>query len=356
MLNVLTFGADPTGVNDSSAAFQLALNQAIWKDKIDSNAYVMSSTMPEVFVPTGIYRIDKTLNAMPHLLLTGENAILIGTMGNGSFIINANGATDVHIRGIRLMSYTLANGISITNPNINATRIWIESCDFDRLRLGVYTSGTGDPSGQMSARMHIDNCRFRECGTTISTKCDTTHVSNCWIQWSKLYANAFCIENNRGAMSLDHVLFVPEGFTVYPTTNWWIKNSGLSFTATNRTRFGGEDGGLPIIFQNASPINPSTNLGTTIMLDNCQCSAGVQSTTNTASAVITLTSNCPQMITVRGCDSMFAVPQIIDPANGGALFAATMKVPPKFRFEGNVAWPKDGNVPASLAKYTVVYP
>lgn len=52
-LNVMNFGADPTGENDSSLAFKNALKQK----------------GPKVIVPAGIYRIDQTIELMKHLFL-----------------------------------------------------------------------------------------------------------------------------------------------------------------------------------------------------------------------------------------------------------------------------------------------
>lgn len=82
--SVLDFGADPTGMADSSDAFQKAID-----------------LLPHVFVPNGIYRIDKSLVAKHSFTISGEgnNEInramtFINMQGNFPFIRNWQVAGD----------------------------------------------------------------------------------------------------------------------------------------------------------------------------------------------------------------------------------------------------------------------
>lgn len=60
LVNVTDFGADPTGVNDSSTAFQKAIDYAF-------------STKRKVYIPTGKFLINQSLVLPDKLTIIGEN-------------------------------------------------------------------------------------------------------------------------------------------------------------------------------------------------------------------------------------------------------------------------------------------
>lgn len=70
IFNVLYYGADPTGVNDSTAAFQAAIN--------DATANAGSDALGPVYVPAGKYKISGTL--------TVENVIGFRIYGDGKWL------------------------------------------------------------------------------------------------------------------------------------------------------------------------------------------------------------------------------------------------------------------------------
>ena len=77
-LDVTHYGADPTGVKDSTSAFQNALNDA------GSNAHGSIGASMVVFVPSGTYKISKTLTG--YQIFNGSNTNLVNSKygaGNG---------------------------------------------------------------------------------------------------------------------------------------------------------------------------------------------------------------------------------------------------------------------------------
>ncbi|MDM5313179.1 glycosyl hydrolase family 28-related protein [Peribacillus frigoritolerans] len=65
LVNVTDFGADPTGVNDSSTAFQKAIDYAF-------------STKRKVYIPTGKFLINQSLVLPDKLTIIGENRFFYG--------------------------------------------------------------------------------------------------------------------------------------------------------------------------------------------------------------------------------------------------------------------------------------
>jgi hypothetical protein len=74
--NVLFYGADQTGVNDSAPALRQAMRDANAASFQGVNGPVGFFSMPEVFVPAGRYKIGGDLGATGALLIRGHNAIL----------------------------------------------------------------------------------------------------------------------------------------------------------------------------------------------------------------------------------------------------------------------------------------
>ena len=70
--NVLRYGADPTGVADSTTAFQNALNSVSYVVSPTTQAQAMVGG-GEVYVPRGLYKITSTLYINPNVHLVGED-------------------------------------------------------------------------------------------------------------------------------------------------------------------------------------------------------------------------------------------------------------------------------------------
>ena len=78
-ISVLDFGADPTGVIDSTAAIQSAITYA--GKQLVNNAYFTLqnySTSLTVDFPSGVYKISGGLLLPPYVILQGNNSTLVG--------------------------------------------------------------------------------------------------------------------------------------------------------------------------------------------------------------------------------------------------------------------------------------
>jgi len=154
-VNVLDYGADPTGVTDSTNAFNDALQATI------PFAQVVSQT---VYVPPGIYKISNTLYVRAGCILQGA--------GGTSSRITGNGATIA--RYIRI-GYGLINGV----PTSDVSGLSPTVKDLFLL----FGTGTGiDCAGQAGYR--INGCWFSLSGTAINAGGADGIITNCFIDTS----------------------------------------------------------------------------------------------------------------------------------------------------------------------------
>jgi hypothetical protein len=107
-LNVLDFGADPTGTNDSRAQIQAA---------IDAGA----ATNRPVFIPAGTYRIDSVLtlssSSTPYL-----NGVKIYGAGNKQTVLNCTGTGFVQSNQTQVNDNIKLFDFGIVNVSSSATR------------------------------------------------------------------------------------------------------------------------------------------------------------------------------------------------------------------------------------------
>lgn len=96
VVNVLAYGADPTGVADSTAAFTTAL-----------------ATLKHVFVPDGNYLISSTLSMNKGQAMYGNGSYLCqltSAITNGTATVSANGQQWVELRDLSIWGQTASTG------------------------------------------------------------------------------------------------------------------------------------------------------------------------------------------------------------------------------------------------------
>lgn len=121
--NVLDYGADPTGIADSTAAIQAAIDAA-----------------PYVYFPAGEYYVASSVNVRPNSTLVGE-----GFLSNTSKIRLANGITFVGTANFQVR-------IDFTQ----CVNVCIE-------KLGFYGVGASVISELSTDRFYYVNWNFRDC-------------------------------------------------------------------------------------------------------------------------------------------------------------------------------------------------
>lgn len=199
--SVLDFGADPTGMTDSSDAFQKAID-----------------LLPHVFVPQGIYRIDKSLVAKRSVTISGEgntgqvNRLMsfINMNGNIPFIRNwqevaqPNSMFQLHVKRL-FIQYNPVSRPEITNWQDHSGKVaflfesttpeanGLEFSSFeDIVVLGAWQF-MKDTTGTYMTR--VTRCEARQCRIGIQKSTGTT------ILLEHFYAAGCRLAYSFGAMS-----------------------------------------------------------------------------------------------------------------------------------------------------------
>lgn len=170
VINVVDYGADPTGTNDSSVAIQAAITAA------------QSSTNPNlkrvIYCPAGSYRLNTTITFPEEYRLEFKGDGVLATSftfyGSGN-AIEASSATSNKIR-IRMSGFYLLNDAS----NTDATNgIFMRNCQYESDLSEIFVDGfdkTGTQTvdgytvyysgfvGSKSWGLRWDKCEARRCG------------------------------------------------------------------------------------------------------------------------------------------------------------------------------------------------
>lgn len=171
--NVVDFGADPTGTDDSSGAFQAAIDAA-------------EIVAGRVLIPAGDYVINTALTIDGKIAFEGEGVpdLRLDNLASGvGLTISSNSARGSRICGVRFVDTTLAktkSGMEIS------TTSWItlKDVEFSGLGTGLILDSAHDSRGMTglgffynatdlkfettaSTSIHFRDCRFEDASTAI---------------------------------------------------------------------------------------------------------------------------------------------------------------------------------------------
>ncbi|HEX3627290.1 MAG TPA: glycosyl hydrolase family 28-related protein [Verrucomicrobiae bacterium] len=167
---VTQWGADPTGVSDSTAAFQTAAQQ---------------STYPHIWIPAGTYLIQGTISVAPNHTFQGAGMWYTTLVGNPNIYNTAPGSR-VTIFGqgnnINLADFAIKGFLNYRNDfeandglggsygiGSSIRRLWVE-----HVKTGAWI--------QNSQGLVVDSCRFRDTiadGINLNIGMQNTTVTNC---------------------------------------------------------------------------------------------------------------------------------------------------------------------------------
>ena len=286
--NVLDFGADPTDVNDSTAAIQAAID------------WTTGPSRGTIFFPTGSYKITAPLilnnNGLTSICLRGEGA--------GSFLDAKS------FSGAGLNGYTLDR--SLVSPN-NVAQVVIENLFIGASGQGSVRAGscnnltirdchlsgistTEDSPGNSSQNILIENCIISG-GSTGLIMGGTGAVLGCdWIGCdvaARFYGNGFILSGSRAESCNTGWVFGLDGSTAASLTGTIVSAGFIGhLSGTTLTIDGGTVGTIAIgqqIF--ASTVAPNTLItagsGTSWTVNNSQT---VSATAMYTSGVLTASS------------------------------------------------------------------
>ncbi len=306
----LTKSATGDGQTDDTAAIQAAADLAKKRTRVvkpDDGSAMGSS--PVIYFPEGRYVISDEIQLASYANVASDSkAIIEQKSANKRSFVFTNVFT-ITVRGLRFLGGS--NQIYLENKNIDGTTLDISDCEFQGSSdYAVMTQGTHSQTDQhMSASLTISRCKFIRPKKVLRNVCDYAILRDTWVRINKenFDRDSAAFMNTSGTLMFDNMIGVP----VFGTVNAqgaktletqgvdqvrWVDNYG-NFIA-QKSRFGGEYGGIPIVHHFGQPGAAYPFMGQTISIENSQICAGPNSRAD--SAVVTLRGGVPQLIRIVG--------------------------------------------------------
>jgi Pectate lyase superfamily protein len=256
-LNVLDYGADPTGVTDSTSAIQAAYAAAQATGQTATGTVTGASTKYRIFYPKGIYKVSGTINTNGSEGSFGDRAIIQATAGTNVFL--STGYQDTFYN---LVIVGGAKAISFVTGNIDTCTTLIDRCEFQQQTTSVFDTD----SNSNSTLITVTNCKINNtnAGCVVGNFITGDKVvfgPGNWIEVGSTVVFQVGTVGNTStgcALVLDGVFGVP-----YTTLGTWIvANETSSVYCVNACRFGGESvsGPTTIVktYQKASSSVPTS--------------------------------------------------------------------------------------------------
>ncbi|MBR1952907.1 MAG: hypothetical protein IKA32_10040 [Lentisphaeria bacterium] len=277
ILDVCKFGAVPNDGKDDTAAVEKALQQAFKRRRGYRNGRYVSA--PAVHFPYGQYHLSRPLKVPACAALTGE--------GGGTFLIYTGSKNDtvftVEASTQRVENLIFCGGkthLQFSNPNWDTTLITIRNCRFlnaSGVAVRIIPSGNKD---HMSALTLIENAVFEGNYQCVENTGDLFKIRDSWVQLKQpQMADGAAFINRSGRMMLENVCGVPSANPPkgkeYLQNVRWIDNYGA--IRCNMVRFGGEGGGIPIVYHYGDGRRKTSHLqgnGKEIIIENSEVYPG----------------------------------------------------------------------------------
>lgn len=282
--NVIDFGADPTGVTDSAAAIQAAINA------------VATSGGGTIFFPSGNYKTNSGITLVSNLTLQGETGTVLKPSNS-----------------VPLWAY---RGLSTNN-------VKVKDLTFEGTGT-AYTDGNQQLLNISSAsNIEITGCTFKNARISgvVIAGCGNVHISNSNLNNNYLYGAD--IRDNSYNVTVDSCVFELNGNTGTATSNfgrglvlWQCSNS----TVTNSVFNQNTEYGLRLYSQ-AGDVNANRN----IAISNCVFRDNGTSATGKNDLYIYDDQGTTQRVAITGC--------VFSTGNGN--FAAVLSGD-EITFNGNI--------------------
>jgi len=179
--NVLDFGADPTGVADSTAAIQAAINAA------GQNGMIV--------YPKGSYKIASSITLLPEQIHLGQNAELVADSGVTVFTRTTDGYPGrIQFNSLRFVG-TSNTGVAINIVN-NTPFVQIQNCFFQDFEIAVNLDGS------YCSNILSTNFLSNSFGCKLLNECHSSQLMNCLFDgntYAGLCVNGDPVNGNLGA-------------------------------------------------------------------------------------------------------------------------------------------------------------
>ena len=268
------------GKADDTAAIQAAADLTklrIHAAKPEGGSYLGSS--PVLYFPAGLYLISDEIKLGPYTNIVSDAHAIIEQRNPDKRCFVFNHAYTISIRGLRFVGGK--NQIWIDNKNVDSTMLDISECEFQLSKdYAIVTQGTASPTDQhMSANLMINKCKFIRPRKVLRNVCDYAVLRDTWVTIGSdnFDRDTAAFMNTAGTLMFDNMIGVPVFGAIDEQGRQnldnggvdrvrWVDNHG-SFLA-QKSRFGGEFGGIPIVHHFGLPAVKYPKMGQTVCIEN----------------------------------------------------------------------------------------
>lgn len=257
-VSVLDFGADPTGVTDSTAAIQAAIDYTVTKvEQIAASglsADARAWRTVGVYFPPGHYRCSG-VQIQPFSYLFADGGVILDGKDIDQHIFIPGVVLDTIDPGhkLTLEGFNVINArglVKIDNQNQNVSTIQINRCEFKSGTGALYIAA-------QSSKVVVRDCVFDSCKYIVEHGvCDHATFENCWFNQGfltadgqatfQLYGGEWNFIGNIGVPN--HPSLKPGGGVSGLKDLAWVNaNPGTRVVRFRDNRFSGERGGSALI-------------------------------------------------------------------------------------------------------------
>lgn len=352
------------GKTDDTAAIQAGANLAKARSHVlkpEGGSYLGSSTT--LYFPAGHYLISDEINLGPYTNIVSDSRAIIEQKTEGKRCFVFNNAYTISIRGLRFLGGK--HQIWIDNKNVDSTMLDISECEFQLSSdYAIVTQGTASPTdSHMSANLMINKCKFIRPRKVLRNVCDYAVVRDTWVTvgCENFDRDSAAFMNTSGVLMLDNMIGVPVFGSIDAQGRQsldakgvdrvrWIDNYGS--VLAQKSRFGGEFGGIPIVHHFGLPDTKYPKMGQTVLIENSWICAGPRMRKD--SAVVTLREGIPQLLRIVGNSNLVDGTLILNEAPSLPAFLKAnpeMKDRIQFEIHSNMTWPATMTIPAELRSF-----
>eukprot|EP01045_Picozoa_sp_COSAG04_P015443 COSAG04_NODE_1218_length_7708_cov_1.979629_9_plen_319_part_00 len=189
-LNVVRYGADPGGTNDSTAAFRAAIDFAVTKSYkvMNCGGGGCGRTIADLYVPAGRYRISDAIDVRVAPGIHGEGTAIIEQTNSSADIFYGAGVWRTQISGLHFMGGQ--NHLHFGTNNENTGFITVERCVFTNASSAAIrmipphpavAKGQKPYQGSASTQVTVSKSEFFTCERVVVNHCDAFFFLDNWV-------------------------------------------------------------------------------------------------------------------------------------------------------------------------------
>jgi hypothetical protein len=301
------------------ATAALVLAQATTIKIRDAVVYAVDTgTMPEVHLTPGAHDINNVISWPAYVTIRGDRTIIRQTDVTKVHFTTAP-SYRVEIEGITFVGGK--NAFWGTGVNTDTSRVVLRRCNFQTDNLTNYAVLVDT----QTCNTLLDECWVMNSPLFADIYGDFCEIRNCWVIG---YYNATGLKPDNTDSVANHCRYmricggswVPEAGPGLSVNTRWISNRG-GFLSVEDVQFGGENAGLPTIYEfgSAVVVGPTFLTLSGVVVKNCQLSCGHQSRADRG--ILILQGSVPSIIDIEDGFGSAAIAKLI---NDNAMTAPTL--------------------------------